>query len=251
MTIQVSHLKKSFGAFTAVKDVSFQVKAGEIFGLLGPNGAGKSTIIKMLCGIIAPTAGDATIEGYDIVSDTEKIKQMLGYMSQRFSLYDDLTVEENINFYSGIYLVPAEKKQERKEFVLKISKLEGHLNTLTGTLPTGLKQRLALGCAIIHEPKILFLDEPTAGVDPINRRHFWDLIYQLAEQKIAIIVSTHYMDEAEYFDEIALIYRGELIAKNTPDGLKEQTGTHSLEDVFVNLIEEYDQIYPPQQEVLR
>lgn len=249
MMIVAEKLTKKFGSFIAVDQVSFLVQKGEIFGLLGPNGAGKSTIIKMLTGILAPTSGHAKINGYDIYTQTEKIKASLGYMSQKFSLYEDLTVEENINFYSGIYCVPPEKKAERKEWVLTTARLTDLKNALTGTLPGGWKQRLALGCAIIHEPAILFLDEPTSGVDPLNQRHFWDLIYDFAEKGITFVVSTHYMDEAEYFDEIALIYRGRLIDSGTPEQMKEKSHTDSLEDMFVKSIEDYDRSHPPIEEV--
>lgn len=243
--ITADHLTKKFGAFTAVDQVSFQVKKGEIFGLLGPNGAGKSTTIKMLTGILAPTSGKAEINGYDIYTETEKIKASIGYMSQKFSLYNDLTVEENINFYSGIYCVPRFKRQERKDWVLNTARLTDQKDAITGSLPGGWKQRLALGCAIIHEPSILFLDEPTSGVDPLNRRHFWDLIYELADKDVTFIVSTHYMDEAEYFDQIALIYRGKLISSGTPDALKKASGQDSLEEMFVHQIESYDASIEP------
>lgn len=249
MMIQAEALTKRFGSFTAVDQVSFEVDKGKIFGLLGPNGAGKSTIIKMLTGILAPSSGNAKINGYDIYTQTEKIKASLGYMSQKFSLYDDLTVLENINFYSGIYCVPPEKLKERKEWVLETARLTDLQNVLTRTLPAGWKQRLALGCAILHEPPILFLDEPTSGVDPLNRRLFWDLIYQLAAKEVTFVVSTHYMDEAEYFDKIALIYRGKLIESGSPDQMKEKSGTDSLEDMFVRLIESYDLSNPPQEAV--
>jgi ABC-2 type transport system ATP-binding protein len=239
--ITAESLTKTFGTFTAVDHISFEVKKGEIFGLLGPNGAGKSTTIKMLTGILAPTSGKAIINGYNIFTDTEKIKASIGYMSQKFSLYNDLTVEENINFYNGIYSVPKEKQEERKKWVLDIAHLTDLKQMITGSLPAGWKQRLALGCAILHEPAILFLDEPTSGVDPINRRMFWDLIYQLAASGVTFIVSTHYMDEAEYFDRLALIYRGKLIGSGTPDQMKEESHTASLEDMFVKLIESYDQ----------
>lgn len=241
MIIVAEKLTKKFGSFTAVNQVSFEVKKGEIFGLLGPNGAGKSTIIKMLTGILAPTSGEVKVNGYDIYTETEKIKASLGYMSQKFSLYEDLTVEENINFYSGIYCVPIEKKAERKKWVLKTARLTDLKNVLTGTLPSGWKQRLALGCAIIHEPAILFLDEPTAGVDPLNRRYFWDLIYDLALKGVTCVVSTHYMDEAEYFDRIALIYQGKIIESDSPEVMKKKSGTESLEEMFVKLIETYDE----------
>jgi len=216
----VKDLEKKFGNFTAVNRISLNVSKGEIFGCLGPNGAGKSTTIKILCGILAPTSGTATVAGFDVGREPEKVKANIGYMSQKFSLYDDLTVEENINFYSGIYCIPGNLKNERKQWVLEMAGLQEHRNSTCKILSTGWKQRLALGCAIIHEPPILFLDEPTSGVDPISRRQFWDIIYQLSEKGVTIFVTTHFMEEAEYCDRIGLIYRGELIALGTPVELK-------------------------------
>ena len=218
--VEVRDLEKRFGAFRAVAGISFSVRRGEIFGFLGPNGAGKSTTIRMLCGLLAPTAGTGRVAGLDIVRDTERIKTRIGYMSQRFSLYDELTVEENIDFYSGIYRLPRAKKVERKAWVLEMAGLKEHRTALTGTLSGGWKQRLALGCAVLHEPPILFLDEPTSGVDPNSRRQFWDLIYSLAERQVTVFVTTHYMEESEYCDRLGIIYRGELIALGTPRELK-------------------------------
>ena len=218
--VTVENLEKRFGDFQAVNKVSFQVKRGEIFGFLGPNGAGKSTTIRMLCGILAPTAGKATVIGFDVSREAEQIKSHIGYMSQKFSLYEDLTVEENIDFYSGIYRIPKEDKKTRKDWVIKMSGLEEHRSSLTAILPGGWRQRLALGCALLHKPPVIFLDEPTSGVDPISRRNFWDLIYQLAAEGVTVFVTTHYMDEAEYCDRLAMIYRGELVAIGTPDELK-------------------------------
>jgi ABC-2 type transport system ATP-binding protein len=218
--VVVKDLARRFGGFMAVNRVSFEVKKGEIFGFLGPNGAGKSTTIRILCGILAPSGGTGTVAGFDILTEAEKIKTRIGYMSQKFSLYEDLTVEENINFYSGIYNISEEKKIERKEWVLRMAGLLDHRHSRTALLSGGWKQRLALGCAILHEPPIIFLDEPTSGVDPISRRRFWDLIYELAGKGVTIFVTTHYMDEAEYCDRIGLIYRGELIALGTPELLK-------------------------------
>ncbi len=218
--VAVKDLERRFGNFVAVNRVSFEVSKGEIFGFLGPNGAGKSTTIRMLCGILAPSGGAGTVAGFDIRTEAEKIKAHIGYMSQKFSLYEDLTVEENIDFYSGIYRLPPEKKQARKEWVIEMAGLEEHRHSRTAILAGGWKQRLALGCAILHEPPIIFLDEPTSGVDPISRRRFWDLIYELAGRGITVFVTTHYMDEAEYSDRIALIYRGELIAIGSPEVLK-------------------------------
>jgi ABC-2 type transport system ATP-binding protein len=218
--VVVKDLEKWFGSFVAVNRLSFEVSRGEIFGFLGPNGAGKSTTIRMLCGILAPSGGSGTVAGFDIRTQPEQIKSHIGYMSQKFSLYEDLTVEENIDFYSGIYRIAAEKKQARKEWVIEMAGLAEHRHSRTGILSGGWKQRLALGCAILHEPPIIFLDEPTSGVDPISRRRFWDLIYELSGRGVTVFVTTHYMDEAEYCDRIALIYRGELIAVGTPEVLK-------------------------------
>ncbi len=213
-------LEKRFGDFVAVDRISLDVARGEIFGFLGPNGAGKSTTIRMLTGLLAPSAGSGTVAGFDVVTQAEQIKTRIGYMSQKFSLYEDLTVEENINFYSGIYRLSADKKRERKEWVLRMAGLEQHRKTRTAHLSGGWKQRLALGCAILHEPPVVFLDEPTSGVDPLSRRAFWDLIYSLSEQGVTIFVTTHYMEEAEYCDRLGLIYRGELVALGTPSELK-------------------------------
>ena len=218
--VVVKNLEKRFGSFTAVNRVSFEVQKGEIFGFLGPNGAGKSTTIRMLTGILAPTGGAGTVAGFDVRTQAEKIKANIGYMSQKFSLYEDLTVVENIDFYSGIYRILPEKKKERKEWVIEMAGLQDRRHSRTGILSGGWKQRLAFGCAILHEPPIIFLDEPTAGVDPVSRRQFWDLIYELSGKGITTFVTTHYMDEAEYCNRIGLIYRGELIAIGSPDTLK-------------------------------
>jgi ABC-2 type transport system ATP-binding protein len=219
-SVEARDLEKRFGEFVAVDRISFDVRKGEVFGFLGPNGAGKSTTIRMLCGILSPTTGEGTVAGYDLRTQPEKIKQHIGYMSQRFSLYEDLTVEENIDFYGGIYRIPPEKKRDRKEWVIEMAGLSDHRRTKTGFLSGGWKQRLALGCAILHEPPILFLDEPTSGVDPISRRTFWDLIYDLSGKGVTVFVTTHFMDEAEYCDRLGLIYRGELAALGTPEELK-------------------------------
>ncbi|SHL36225.1 ABC-2 type transport system ATP-binding protein [Desulfatibacillum alkenivorans DSM 16219] len=227
--VTVRDLTRRFGSFTAVDRVSFDVSPGEIFGFLGPNGAGKSTTIRMLCGILAPTSGAGSVAGFDIMTQSEKIKAHIGYMSQKFSLYEDLTVEENIDFYSGIYRIPREKKKERKEWVIEMAGLASHRDARTAILSGGWKQRLALGCAILHEPPVIFLDEPTSGVDPMSRRKFWDLIYELTGKGVTVFVTTHYMDEAEYCDRIGLVYRGELIALGTPEELKNE---HMKEDVL-------------------
>jgi ABC-2 type transport system ATP-binding protein len=220
VVVEVSNLVKKFDGFPAVNNISFQVKRGEVFGFLGPNGAGKTTTIRMLCGLLNPTSGSGKVGGFDISSQAEKIKESIGYMSQRFSLYQDLTVEENIDFYSGIYKVPQNKKKERKEWVLRMAGIENKRNSLTQKLSGGWKQRLALGCALLHNPPILFLDEPAAGVDPISRRDFWDLIYQVSQNKTTVFVTTHYMDEAEHCDRVGLIYQGKIIALDTPQRLK-------------------------------
>jgi len=218
--VVVKDLERRFGSFVAVNRISFQVAKGEIFGFLGPNGAGKSTTIRMLTGILAPSSGSGTVAGFDVRTEAEKIKAHIGYMSQKFSLYEDLTVEENIDFYSGIYRLAADKRQARKEWVIEMAGLQEHRHSRTAILSGGWKQRLALGCAILHEPPIIFLDEPTSGVDPISRRQFWNLIYELAGRGVTVFVTTHHMDEAEYCDRIALIYRGELIAIGSPEVLK-------------------------------
>ncbi len=226
--VEIRDLVKRFGDFVAVDHVNMEVRRGEIFGFLGPNGAGKSTTIRVLCGLLAPTSGSATVGGLDVGTQSELIKQRIGYMSQRFSLYDDLTVEENIDFFSGIYGVPRNRRNERKDYVLKMAGIEERRSSLTHLLSGGWKQRLALGCAILHEPPILFLDEPTSGVDPIARRTFWDLIYELSRAGHTIFVSTHYMDEAEYCHRLALMYRGKVTALGTPAELKQSLGSHHL-----------------------
>jgi len=226
--VEIRELAKRFGDFVAVDHISMEVRRGEIFGFLGPNGAGKSTTIRMLCGLLAPSSGSATVGGLDVGTQSELIKQRIGYMSQRFSLYDDLTVEENIDFFSGIYGVPRGRRNERKDYVLKMAGIEERRSSLTHLLSGGWKQRLALGCAILHEPPILFLDEPTSGVDPIARRTFWDLIYELSRAGHTIFVSTHYMDEAEYCHRLALMYRGKVTALGTPAELKQSLGSHHL-----------------------
>ncbi|HNT69370.1 MAG TPA: ABC transporter ATP-binding protein [Syntrophorhabdaceae bacterium] len=220
IAVHIEDLTRTFGEFVAVDHVNLSVKKGEIFGFLGPNGAGKSTTIKMLCGLLMPSSGTGSVGGYDIIKQSEEIKKTIGYMSQRFSLYDDLTVEENIDFFSGIYCVPAEKRRDRKEWALEMAELGQRRTDLTRNLPGGVKQRLALGCAILHEPPIIFLDEPTSGVDPVSRRNFWDLIYGMSMAGTTTFVTTHYMDEAEYCDRLGLIYRGRLIAQGTPAELK-------------------------------
>jgi ABC-2 type transport system ATP-binding protein len=218
--IVVEGLRKKFGDFTAVDGVDFKVKRGEIFGFLGPNGSGKTTTIRMLCGVIAPTSGGGTVMGYDVVNEPERVRENIGYMSQKFSLFQDLTVDENLRFYAGIYGLSDEKYRERRAYILKMADLEGREDELTGNLSVGWKQRLALGCATIHEPKLIFLDEPTSGVDPTARRQFWELLYDLAHQGVTLFVTTHYMDEATHCNRLAFIYRGTIIADGTPQEVK-------------------------------
>jgi len=220
LAVSVRALEKKFGDFTAVNKIDFDVQKGEIFGFLGPNGAGKSTTIRMLCGIIPPTSGKGTVGGFDIIKEQYKIKQHIGYMSQKFSLYNDLSVEENINFYSGIYRIPKNEKKERFSAIIRTAGLEGMESRLTATLAGGWKQRLALGCALIHKPNIIFLDEPTSGVDPLTRQNFWAIIKQLAAQGVTIFVTTHYMDEAENCNRMVLIYHGTIISRGTPNEMK-------------------------------
>lgn len=236
--VAVENLVKRFGDFVAVDQVTFDVKAGEIFGFLGPNGAGKSTTIRILCGLLTPTSGRAVVGEFEVGRQSEQIKQTIGYMSQKFSLYDDLKVEENIDFFAGIYGVPKELRAQRKEYVLKMAGILEKRGELTAMLAGGWKQRLALGCAILHQPPILFLDEPTSGVDPIARRAFWDLIYELSDTGNTIMVSTHYMEEAEYCHRLALMYRGKLVALGTPKELKQSMDVKTMEEVFVQKIEE-------------
>jgi ABC-2 type transport system ATP-binding protein len=238
IAVTVRNLTRTFGDFIAVDHISLEVARGEIFGFLGPNGAGKSTTIKMLCGLLMPTGGSGTVGGYDIITGSEEIKQNIGYMSQKFSLYDDLTVEENINFFSGIYTVPEPKKEARKEWALEMAGLRDKRGALTKTLPGGYKQRLALGCAILHEPPILFLDEPTSGVDPISRRNFWNMINEMAGAGTTVFVTTHYMDEADYCDRLALIYRGKIIAEGAPNELRKNYMTRDVLEIEAdNLVE--------------
>ena len=219
--VVVDELSRTFGSFVAVDRVSFEVERGEIFGFLGPNGAGKTTTIKMLAGLLLPTSGRGSVAGFDVYTESEQIKASIGYMSQLFSLYGDLTVEENISFFSGLYGVARERRDERRDWVLQMAGLEDQRRRLVRELPLGWKQRLALGCAVLHEPPILFLDEPTSGVDPLSRRSFWDLIYTLAAEGTTVFTTTHYMEEAEHCHRLALMNRGRLVALDTPGGLRE------------------------------
>jgi len=220
IAVKVDGLEKKFGEFTAVNRINFEVKRGEIFGFLGPNGAGKSTTIRMLCGIISPTSGSGSVGGFDIIKEQYRIKEHIGYMSQKFSLYDDLTVEENIEFYSGIYKIPKADKKKRFQETINAAGLEGMEKALTSTLSGGWKQRLALGCALIHKPKIIFLDEPTSGVDPITRASFWAIIKELTAGGVTVFITTHYMDEAENCNRMVLIYHGTIIAQGSPEDMK-------------------------------
>lgn len=239
-SVWVNDLVKRFGRFVAVDSISFSVAKGEIFGLLGPNGAGKSTTIRMLCGIIAPTSGTGCVAGFDIFTEAEKIKHSIGYMSQRFSLYEDMTPFENIRFYLGIYSVPTPLWKERVQWVLEMTRLEDVRNRLTRDLPPGWRQRLALGCAMLHQPDILFLDEPTSGVDPITRRRFWTFIKKLAAEGMTVFVTTHYMDEAEHCDRIVMINDGRIVASGSPEriiqGMFPQDPKADLNDVFISLM---------------
>jgi ABC-2 type transport system ATP-binding protein len=235
--VRVQDLTRTFGDFTAVDRVTFDVAEGEVFGFLGPNGAGKTTTIRMLTGLLAPTSGTGEVAGHDVRTDAEWIKQRIGYMSQQFSLYNDLTVAENIRFYAGLYEVRGARCEERGEWVLEMSGLKDQRNRMTAELPLGFKQRLALGCAVLHEPPLLFLDEPTSGVDPAARRSFWELIYGFADKGTTVFVSTHYMEEAEYCHRVALMNRGRIIALDAPRTLMRDLGLPTLEDVFVTMVE--------------
>ena len=239
IAVSVSKLEKRFGDFTAVNKISFDVKRGEIFGFLGPNGAGKSTTIRMLCGILSPTSGEGKVGGFDIIKQQEDIKQNIGYMSQKFSLYDDLTVEENVDFYSGIYKIPKADRADRKSKVIKMAGIEEFSKNLTRTLSGGWKQRLALGCAIIHQPKIIFLDEPTSGVDPITRANFWAIIKDMASHGVTVFVTTHYMDEAENCNRMTLIYKGTMIAMGTPQEMKTTVMKDTVLEITVPVAEDW------------
>ncbi|MBX6380672.1 MAG: ABC transporter ATP-binding protein [Thermoflavifilum aggregans] len=235
VVIKADKLTKRFGDFIATNKITFEVYAGEIFGFLGANGAGKTTAMKMLCGLLKPSSGKATIAGYDIYKQTESIKKNIGYMSQKFSLYEDLTVIENIKFFGGIYGLTDKQLKEKSDELIETLRLKREAKKLVASLPLGWKQKLAFSVAILHEPKIVFLDEPTGGVDPITRRQFWDLIYSAADRGITIFVTTHYMDEAEYCNRISIMVDGEIKALNTPTNLKQQYSATSLDEVFYEL----------------
>jgi ABC-2 type transport system ATP-binding protein len=242
--VAVENLEKRFGTFTAVDRISFSVREGEIFGFLGPNGAGKSTTIRMLCGIITPTGGTGHVAGFDLFRQQEAIKHAIGYMSQRFSLYLDMTPYENIRFYLGIYDVSPDRWRERSEWVLDTVRLQHVRHRLTRELPPGWRQRLALGCALLHQPKILFLDEPTSGVDPITRKHFWDFIRHLTEASITVFVTTHYMDEARNCDRLVMINEGRIVVGGAPAAIVSEVFPHqsdaTLDDVFIRLMRRGD-----------
>ena len=219
-SVVIEKLEKRFGDFVAVDKISLTVRKGEVFGFLGPNGAGKSTTIRMLCGLLKPSAGHAEVAGFDVARKPESVRQNIGYMSQKFSLYNDLKVIENLRLFAGLYSVPSSVLKDRIEWALTMSNLKDHEDLITGTLPGGWKQRLALGCAVLHQPPILFLDEPTSGVDPISRRQFWDMIHHMAAEGVTVFVTTHYMEEAEYCNRLALIFRGKVVALGSPTELK-------------------------------
>lgn len=233
--ITADKLTKKFGDFIATNEISFDVHKGEIFGFLGANGAGKTTAMRMLCGLSIPSSGSATVAGFDIYKETEKIKQHIGYMSQKFSLYEDLTVKENIRFYAGIYGMSRPEIKEKTKELLQQLNLSSEANSLVKSLPLGWKQKLAFSVAIFHEPKVVFLDEPTGGVDPITRREFWNLIYQAAERGITIFVTTHYMDEAEYCNRVSIMVDGRIEALDTPGNLKKTYSAQLMDEVFLQL----------------
>ncbi len=235
VVIKTDKLTKRFGDFIATNEITFEVYAGEIFGFLGANGAGKTTAMKMLCGLSTPSSGDATIAGFDIYRQTEQIKQNIGYMSQKFSLYEDLTVTENIRFFGGIYGLSDKQLKEKSSELIETLGMKNEAKKLVASLPLGWKQKLAFSVAVLHEPKIVFLDEPTGGVDPVTRRQFWDLIYSAADRGITIFVTTHYMDEAEYCNRISMMVDGVIKALDTPANLKQQYAAASMDEVFVEL----------------
>lgn len=233
--IKTSDLTKMFGDFTAVDHISFEVNRGEIFGFLGANGAGKTTAMKMLTGLLSPTSGKGSVAGHDIYSESEAIKKKIGYMSQRFSLYDDLTVKENIRFYGGVYGLEKKTLKDKSLEILEKVGLEEALNSRVGSLPLGWKQKLAFSVSLLHEPTIVFLDEPTGGVDPVTRRQFWEMIYKASEDGITVFVTTHYMDEAEYCDRVSIMVDGKIEALDSPEELKKSFSADSIEEVFIQL----------------
>ena len=235
IVIKTNNLTKKFGDFTAVDNITFEVKTGEIFGFLGANGAGKTTAMRILCGLLSPTTGEASVAGFDVYKESESIKKQIGYMSQKFSLYDNLTVLENIEFFGGIYGLTRKELKEKGIALMQRLGMEKEAKKLVGSLPLGWKQKISFSTAILHQPKIVFLDEPTGGVDPITRRQFWDMIYEAADAGITIFVTTHYMDEAEYCNRVSIMVDGAISALDTPNNLKEKFETDSMEGVFLKL----------------
>lgn len=235
ISIKADKICKRFGDFTAVKEISFEVYKGEIFGFLGANGAGKTTAMRMLCGLSVPTSGSAKIAGYDVFKDTEEIKKHIGYMSQKFSLYEDLTILENLEFFGGIYGLSRKQIQKKSDKLIAMLGLQNEAKKLVRSLPLGWKQKLAFSTAVFHDPEIVFLDEPTGGVDPVTRRQFWDLIYEAAERGITIFVTTHYMDEAEYCNRISMMVDGDIAALGSPADLKKQFNAENMDEVFYHL----------------
>ena len=235
IAIKAENITKTFGDFTAVDHISFEVKKGEIFGFLGANGAGKTTAMRMLSGLSIPSSGTATVAGFDVYTETEKIKKNIGYMSQKFSLYGNLTVKENLNFFGGIYGIPRKNLKIKRDQLIQELGLENEKNKLVSELPLGWKQKLAFSVAIFHEPQIVFLDEPTGGVDPVTRRQFWNMIYDASDRGITIFVTTHYMDEAEYCDRVSIMVDGKIAALDTPANLKKQFSAKTMDDVFYEL----------------
>lgn len=236
IAVQVSNLSKHFGKFKAVDEISFEVDKGEIFGFLGANGAGKTTAIRMLCGLLKPTSGEASVAGYNLKNQSADVKKNIGYMSQKFSLYEDLTVKENIEFYGGVYGLSREAIETKTERLLSELNMHQQKNSLTKSLPLGWKQRLALSTALLHDPSIIFLDEPTGGVDPISRRNFWRIIYEIAHQGKTVFVTTHYMDEAEYCNRLSIMYAGKIIEIGNPIALKEKYKMKTIQDIFIHLV---------------
>ena len=235
IAIKAENITKTFGDFTAVDHISFEIKKGEIFGFLGANGAGKTTAMRMFSGLSIPTSGTATVAGFDVYKETEKIKKNIGYMSQKFSLYNNLTVKENLNFFGGIYGIPRKDLKVKRDVLIKKLGLENEKNKLVSELPLGWKQKLAFSVAIFHEPEIVFLDEPTGGVDPVTRRQFWNMIYDASDRGITIFVTTHYMDEAEYCDRVSIMVDGKIAALDTPANLKKQFNAKNMDEVFYEL----------------
>jgi ABC-2 type transport system ATP-binding protein len=245
-TVEAIHLTKTFGKFTAANDINFSIRAGEIFGLLGPNGAGKSTTFKMMCGLLKPTSGDARVVGLNLQTAPGKARSQIGYMAQKFSLYGNLSARQNLDFFSGVYGLGGKTREQAIERMISTFNLQSHLDESSSLLPLGFKQRLALACAVMHNPRVLFLDEPTSGVDPITRREFWMHINGLVEKGVTVMVTTHFMDEAEYCDRIALVYRGQVIALGEPDQLRKQASTEenqnpTMEEAFIHLVQAFDE----------